>query len=128
MAFLQQAYPIAFKSSVTNLSQTSSLEMPGSFLYVYLMLPTMSVGYSAAATPIYLQVSPDNVTFYRFSNPESNTSVVGANDFTIQSSVSQKAVLIPSFGFRYVKLEISGTVTAPASQTSGFYFVTVSNQ
>lgn len=125
MAFQQQHFPIAFNSSVTNLSLTSALRMPGTYNYVYLSIPTMSVGYSVASTPIYLMVSNDDVTYRRYA--EVGTSIV-TNDFIIASALSNRVVYIPYFAAQYVKLEISGTVTAPASQTSGFQFICVSNQ
>jgi hypothetical protein len=125
MAFLPQVYSVP--SFVTGASITSSLELPGSYLYLYLVVPTMSAGYSAASTPIYVQASADNSTFYRYVNVESNTNTVGANDFIIVSSTSQRMINITNFAFRYVRFEISGTCTTPASATP-FKLVAVSNQ
>lgn len=125
MAFLPQYYPVAFKSSVTNLSQTSAVDLAGNYQYIYLAVPTMSVGYSGASTPIYIQVSYDGTTYYRYA--EVNTTTV-TNDFIIASALSSRVVHIPNLAARYVKLEVSGTVTAPASQTSGFAFICVSIQ
>lgn len=114
-------------SFTTAASITSGMELPGVFVYMYLQVPTMSAGYSAGSTPIYLKASADGVTYYRFSNPENNTSVAGVNDFIIASSVSQRQVYIPNFSFRYVQVEISGTCTTPASAVP-FKIITVSNQ
>ena len=130
MAFLPQTYQVQFSTAATNLSVTSSLELPGAYLYLYLQIPTMSVGYSKASTPIYLQASHDNVTYYRFVNNEitNNTLIAGINDYTIGSSVSQRWINLPNFAFRYMRLEVSGTVTNPTAMTGGFKIVAVSNQ
>lgn len=127
MAILPQVFPLAFNSSVTNLSVTSSIELPGDYLYLYLVVPTMSVGY-AAPSPIYIQGSADGTTFYRYSNPESNTSLAGVNDFAIASATTSRIVYIPNFAMRYMRLEVSGAVTNPTAQTGGFKLVAVSNQ
>lgn len=125
MAILQQVFPVQWSTAATNLSLSSSLEMPGAFQYVYLSVPTMSAGYSVAATPLYLQVSHDNVTFRRYA--EVNTSTV-TNDFIIASALSSRVVYIPAFAARYVKLEMSGTVTNPTGITSSFAFICVHGQ
>ena len=130
MAFLPQVYQVQFSTATTAGSVTSALELPGSYLYLYLQVPTMSVGYSKASTPIYLQCSHDNVTFYRYVNNEvtNNTLVAGINDYVIASSVSQRWINLPNFAFRYMRLEVSGTVTNPTAMTGGFKIVAVSNQ
>lgn len=123
MAFQQQVFTIG--TMVTAASVTPALQMPGDYLYVYLIVPTMSAGYSVGSTPLYIQCSADGVNYYRFSNPESNTLTVGANDFTVVSSTSQRVILIPSFALQYLKVEISGTATSVATQ---FKVCGVSNQ
>ena len=125
MAFLPQVFNVP--SFVTGASLTSSIEIPGAYLYMYLQVPTMSAGYSVASTPIYLQGSLDNVNFYRYTNPENNTNTVGSNDFIIQSSVSQRQVYLSNFAYRYMKFEISGTCTTPANSPA-FKILCVSNQ
>lgn len=125
MAFQPQVFNVP--SFVTGASVTSSIEMPGAYLYTFLVVPTMSAGYSAASTPIYIQGSADNVNFYRMSNVEVNTTTIGTNDFTIVSSCSQRIVPLSNFAMRYARIEISGTCTTPASATP-FKFIAVSNQ
>lgn len=125
MAFYPQVFNIPAVVSATSL--TPGLAVPGNFLYMYLIVPTMSAGYSTGSTPIYVKGSIDGVTYYRYSNPENNTSTVGANDFTIQSSVSQRIVNIPNFSYPYIQLEVSGTATSPVSANI-FKLVCVSNQ
>jgi hypothetical protein len=90
---------------------------------MYIVVPGMAQ-YSAS-TPIYVQGSVDNITFFRFSNPENNTNTVGANDFSVASSVSQRMVYISNFAMRYLRLEVSGTITTPSS---AFQIVCISNQ
>jgi hypothetical protein len=124
MAILPQVFTVP--SFVTGASISSALEVPGSFLFQYLVVPTMSAGYSAQ-TPIYLQGSYDGNTFFRYTNPESNTITVGVNDFAIASSVSQRMVYLTNFAFRFVRIELSATATTPAAVTP-FKFICVSNQ
>lgn len=130
MAFLPQVYSVGFSSANTTASMTPAITLNGIYLYVYLAVPTMTTGYGAASTPIYVQGSYDGTTYYRFTNsePTNNTLVAGINDFTIASSVSQRMVLIPNFSFPYMKVEISGVVTNPTQQTGTFKVVCVSNQ
>jgi hypothetical protein len=132
MAFIQQSTSFGFNSAATNLSVTSSIEIPGCFLYQYLVVPTMTSGYATASTPIWIQGSADNVTFYRMTNSEmtNNTLVAGINDFVVASSVSQRIVPLPALAVRYLRLEVSGTVTNPTGQTNtnAFKLICVSNQ
>lgn len=134
MAFLPQVYPVGFASAATTVSVTPSVKLSGSYLYVYVIVPTMTVGYSTASTPIWIQGSIDGTNFSRFTNTEftTNTLVAGINDFVIASSVSQRCIQIPNFAMPYMRLEVSGTVTNPTGQTlatSGlFQIVCVSNQ
>ncbi len=125
MAFLQQVFTVP--SMVSGSSLTSSVEIPGSYLYMYLVIPTMTGGF-AADTSIMLQGSGDNSTFYRFSNPESNTTPIGANDFIIKSSATQRMVYIPNFAFRYVKVETTAVATAGITSNAPFKFICVSEQ
>lgn len=125
MAFLPQVFTIPPVVSATSL--TPGLAIPGNYLYMYLVVPTMAAGYSSASTPIYVRGSLDGITYYRYSNPENNTSTVGANDFTVQSSVSQRIVNIPNFSYPYIQLEVSGTATSPAA-ANVFKLVCISNQ
>lgn len=130
MAFLPQVFNVAFASNTTTASMTPALEIPGNYLYIYVVVPTMTSGYATASTPIYINGSADNATFYRFANTEAtnNTLVAGINPFTIASSVSQRIVLVPNFSMRYLKLEVSGTVTNPTAMVNTFQIVCVSNQ
>lgn len=120
MAFIPQIFTVP--TFVTGASLSPGLQMPGNYLYMYLVVPTMSVGYSAG-TPIYVQGSADGQNFYRFS--EILTSTV-TNDFQIASAVSQRIVYIPNFSNQYIKLEVSGSVTGPAALN--FKIICVSNQ
>lgn len=124
MAFVQQVFTVP--TFTTGASISPSLEIPGCYLYVYLQVPSMSAAYSAA-TPVYIQASADNSTFMRFSNPEVNTSTVGANDFQIVSAATQRIVQIPNFALRYLKVELSATATTPAG-AQNFKVICVSNQ
>lgn len=132
MAFLQQVFPVMFASAATNVSVTASIEIPGVYVYAFLQIPTMTSGYGAASTPIWLQGSSDGVTFVRITNPEptNNTLVAGINDYVVASSVSQRLVPLPVSVPRYMRLEISGTCTNPTAQTSvnPFKFICISNQ
>jgi len=133
MAFLQQVFgPLGFNSAVTTVSVTPSIEVPGVFVNMYLVVPTMTVGYSTASTPIWVQGSYDGTTFYRITNPEltTNTLVAGINDYVIASSVSQRIVPLPAHQLRYLRLEVSGTVTNPTGQTNtnAFRIIAISNQ
>lgn len=123
MAFLPQLFTVP--TMVTAASLTPSLQLPGSYLFVYLIVPTMTAGYSVASTPLYIQGSVDNVNFYRYVNVETNTNTIGANDLTIVSATSQRIINIPNFAMRYMKVEISGTATSVATN---FQVLCVSNQ
>lgn len=120
MAFLPQVY--TFNTMPAGASLTSGLPVPGNYLYMYLIVPTMSAGYSVSSTPIYLQGSADGVTYYRYSEVLT-TSV--SNDFSIASSVSSRICYLPNLSTQYLKLEISGTATSVATQ---FKLICVSNQ
>jgi hypothetical protein len=104
--------PVYYVATMTtNTSQTSSLDLGNSFYTIWVEVPTMATSYGQTSTPLFLQVSADNVTFRRMTSAEGNTFPVGTNDFTIASSVSQRMVPVTGFGFRYVKVEASATVT-----------------
>lgn len=127
MAFQQVVYN--FPTFITGTSISPSIQLSGSFLYLYLIVPPMSsMGYvTNVVGPYYLQGSSDNVNFYRYSNPESNTSPIGTNDFVITTALSQRCVFVPNFGMRYVKVELTATSTTPASNAT-FQVVCVSEQ
>lgn len=124
MAFTPQVY--TFSTMATGASITPTLQMPGNYLYFYLVVPTMTA-YSAS-TPIYIKMAATSAgPFYRFVNVESNTSTVGTNDFSIVSSVSQRMINITNLSCQFIQLEISGTATTPAA-SSPFQIIAVSNQ
>lgn len=125
MAINAQVYTLP--TFVTGATQTPGMATPGVFLSMYLIIPTMSTGY-AGDTQIWVRGSADGVNYYRFANVESNTFVVGTNDFTIASSVSQKCLYLPSFSFPYMKVEVSGAVTSNISLAPQFKVVCISNQ
>lgn len=125
MAFIPQLFNIP--TFVTGATFTPRVELPGSYLFVYVIVPTMTAGYSTASTPIFINGSADGTTFYRYSNVETNTNTVGTNDFTIVSATSSRIINIPNFALRYIELEISGTCTTPAA-AGQFKLVCVSNQ
>lgn len=124
MAFLPQVFTIA--TMVTGATQTPGYQIPGSWLYVYVQVPTMT-GYSAD-TPIYVRGSADGITYFRFVNTETNTNTVGANDFQIVSATSQRLICISNFAFRYIILETSSVATNAIASFSPFKIITVSNQ
>lgn len=125
-----QAQSFQLPTMVSGNSVTSGMEIPGCFVYMYLEVPTMSVGYVSASTPIYIKASSDGVTYRRYTNLDNtaNTLVVGANDFIIASSVSQRMIPITNFSFRYVQVEVSGTATGNAVSPAPFKVICVSNQ
>ncbi len=121
MATLQQVF--SHQSMVSGASVTSSIELPGVYEYVYLVVPGMLQ--FSADTQIFIQGSADNTTFYRYALAAINTSSVQTNDFVIASGASQKIVNIPNFSCRYLKIETTATVTAPSSV---FKIIAVSEQ
>lgn len=125
MAFLPQYF--TFPLHASGASQTSALTIPGNYLYCYLQVPSMTSGFGAD-TRIMLQVSADGTTFYRYSNPETNTFIVGTNDFIIVSSATQRMVLLPNFCFQYVKVECTAVATAGISTQNAFKIICISNQ
>lgn len=125
MAFQPTIFTIP--SMVSGNSLTTGFPIPGNFLYMYLQVPTMTGGF-AADTRIMIQGSYDGVTYYRYSNPETNTFVVGTNDFIIASGATQRMVLIPSFSFPFIKVETTAVATAGISSNTPFKVICVSNQ
>lgn len=127
MAILPQTYAVPTMPSGNSVS--SALELPGTYLYMYLEVPTMSVGYTAS-TPIYIRGSSDGTTFRRVTNTDTttNTLVIGVTDLIIASSVSQRFVPLNNFAFRYLQLEVSGTATGANATPLPFKVVCVSNQ
>lgn len=125
MAFLPQIFTVP--TMVTGNSITSALTLPGNYLYMYLQVPTMTGGFGAD-TRLMIQGSADGVTFYRYSNPETNTFVVGTNDFIINSGATQRMVWIPNFSFPYLKVETTAVATNGIASNTQFKVICVSNQ
>lgn len=125
MAIQQSVF--TFSTFVTGTTITPALNAPGCWLSQYLVIPTMTTGY-AGDTQVWIRGSADNVNYYRLVNIESNTNVVGANDFVIASATSQRIVYIPSCGFNFLKVEISGAVTNNIGLAPQFKIICVSNQ
>lgn len=125
MAILPQVFTVP--TMVTGASITSAIEMPGVFLNMYLQVPTMTGGYGADTT-LHIMGSGDNITFFRYANPESNTNTAGQNDFVIVSGCTQRLVYIPNFAFRWAKIETTAVATNGVTAQGQFKFVVVSNQ
>lgn len=94
----------------TGASVSNSIDLGANYGFVWIEVPTMTAK-TDASTPIYVQASSDGTTFRRLASVETNTIAVGVNDFFVASSVSNRFVNCPSVGFRYLKMEVSGTVT-----------------
>lgn len=125
MAFVQTVYNVPL--CVSGSSKTSSIEMAGDWLYMYIIVPTMTSGYGAD-TQIFIQASADNVNFYRYGNPEVATLLAGTADFAIKSSATQRAIWVPNFAFRYALIETTAVASAGIVSSTAFKFVCVSNQ
>lgn len=98
----------------TSASLTSIVTFPNSPYQAWLQVPTMAA-YFTISGPIYVQGSTDGVIFSRIVFSETNSNVIGGNDFTIGSGTSNRMVPIQNFGFQYVRLETSAmTCTTPA--------------
>lgn len=91
---------------------SNSIDLGGGYLYISIEIPANLNNMFGAATPFYLNVSSDNVTFRRYMEPLTSTV---SNDFSIASSVSNRMVGVPYVGNRYVKLEASATATTPVA-------------
>lgn len=125
MAFQPQVFTVP--TMVTGNSITSTLALPGNYLFMYIQIPTMTGGFGAD-TRIMFQGSADGTTFYRYSNPEANTFVVGTNDFIIASGATQRMVLIPNFSLPYLKVETTAVATNGIASNTQFKIICVSNQ
>lgn len=125
MAFAPQVFTVP--TMVTGASLTTIITVPGNFLYMYLQVPTMTGGYSAD-TSLHIQGSADGTNFFRFSNPENNTTPVAANDFTIISGATQRMVNIPNFCMPYLKIETTAVATNGVASQGQFKIICVSNQ
>lgn len=125
---------MAFKPSVFTCltmasgASTVTATLDGAWVYVYLQIPTMNAGYSTNSSPVWIQGSTDGTTYFRVSNVETNTSTVGANDFSIVSGASQRIVPLPNLGLKYMAVEISGAATGAGASPSPFKFICVPNQ
>lgn len=107
---LQQPRPYPATIS-SGLSMSSSIDLAGGYLYVSVLIPksgTVAAFSTSAGSPVYIQGSIDNVNFFRFYEIYTNTVT---NPWNVASSVSGALIPVPSFNFRYCKLEVSGTVT-----------------
>lgn len=109
-------------SITTGNSLSSSIDLGGGYLYVSVEIPSNTSAYATmVGSPIWIQGSSDNVNFRRFYEVYTNAV---ASAFQIQSSVCNAIVPLNLFNCRYVRLEVSGTVTGggqgfPSGTTSG---------
>jgi hypothetical protein len=105
---LQAPRPYAATITTGN-SLSSKIDVGGGFLYVAVGVPTNTNAFQASGgSPVWVQGSWDGTNFYRFYEVYTQTVT---NPFQIASSVCNAVVSVPYFNFRYMKLEISGTVT-----------------
>lgn len=106
-----QAPKIFSASITTGSSLSSSINLGGGYLYISVLVPASGAApifTNGGGTPVWIQGSTDNVTFFRLFEVYTNAV---ANAFTIQSSVCAALIPITYFNFQYAKIEISGTVT-----------------
>lgn len=124
MALLPSVFAISMASGS---SLTPATEIPGTWCYVYLQVPTMTGGFGAD-TQILVRGSADGTTFYRYAVPVVGTATVAAPDFAVASGTTQKIVQIPGFGLRYIQLETTAVATAGVASNNPFKIICVSNQ
>lgn len=111
-----RVFPVTW---TTGASLSNQIDLGGGYLYIALEIPgSVNAIFSTTASPYYIQVANSSAgTFRRYMEPLTSTV---ANDFSIASAVSNRVVGIPYMGNRYVKIEMSGTVTTP---TAGFNII-----
>lgn len=101
-----------FSASITTGNSTcSAIDTGGGYLYISIEVPASGAvaAFSASGgSPVYILGSSDNSNFRRYYEIYTNTV---ANAFNIASSVSNAIVPLNAINTRYLKLEISGTVT-----------------
>lgn len=102
----------------TAASLSAGIDTGGGYLYMSVEVPASGANPAFSAgggSPVYVQGSSDNVNFRRFYEVYTNAV---ANAFSIQSSVCNALVPLNLFNMRYIKLEVSGTVTGAGGQVA----------
>ena len=102
--------PRIFSASITTgNSMSSGIDTGGGYLYITIEVPSNTNAFpTAGGSPVWVQGSSDNVTYRRFFEVYTNAV---ANPFSIQSSVCNALIPLTYFNTRYLKVEVSGTVT-----------------
>jgi hypothetical protein len=111
--------PRAFPATITTgNSKSAGIDTGGGYLYVSMFVPsgTTAVYNTANGVTCYVKASYDGVNYNRFYEVYTNAV---ASPFSIQSFVSGAHVSIPYFNYRYIQIEVSGSVTGAGG---GAYF------
>lgn len=116
--------PKVFPATVASgASLSSGIDLGGGYLYVSIEVPASGAApafSNGAGSPVYVQGSSDNINFRRVY--EIYTNAV-ATAYSIQSSVCNALIPLNLFNFRYIKLEVSGTVTGAATGGVGYKII-----
>jgi hypothetical protein len=110
MTLVKGPYALTF---VTGASNTSSIYLGDVYDRIQVIIPSTS-GVIGANEKVYIESSDDGSTFYRHTADEATTSVIGGNDLSIKSGISNRIVNIPYQGGNYMRLVQSAAVTASA--------------
>lgn len=108
--------PRVFNASIASAASLSSgIDLGGGYLYTSIEIPSsgaVPAFDNGGGQPLFIQGSSDNINFRRVFEIYTNTV---ASAYSIQSSVCNALIPLNLFNFRYIKLEVSGSVTGAAT-------------
>jgi len=108
---LPAVYPVSF---VTGASHSEAVDFNEMYERLNFHIDSTS-GTFGANDPIYMESSVDGITYHRFVAAESQTAVIGVNDFRIKSGLSHRVIPMPVVGSRYMRLRLASGTTASSS-------------
>lgn len=111
MGEVKGPYNLTFAS---NASQTNSVLLGDCYEHLHIAVPSTS-GAIGGNEKIYIESSHDDTTFYRHTSSEIISHVLGADDLSIKSGLSNRIVSLLYQGGNFIRLSLSGAVTASAS-------------
>lgn len=117
MGEVKGPYNLTFAS---NASQTNSVLLGDCYAHLHIAVPSTS-GAIGGNEKIYIESSHDDTTFYRHTSSEIISHILGADDLSIKSGLSNRIVSLMYQGGNYMRLSLSATVTASASCVFAVY-------